>query len=640
MAGWSRLRVLRPTRRGRALLGLGCIAVLLIAVNVLAAIVPTGRIDLTAERLYTLSPATLRTLANIDEPITLRFYYAARLAGASPSYGVYAQRVRELLDQYAVAANGKIRLEVYDPKPFSDIEDRALAFGLQAVPLNAGGEQVYFGLAGTNSTDDQQVVPFFAPQRERFLEYDLTRLVHQLAIPHRTAIGLIGDLPLSAAPAGAAEGEPARPLAVLQQLRQLYDVKPLPVALDAIPPDIDVLMLVHPQKLAEKTLLAIDRFVAAGGKALVFIDPYSELQARAGNATRFDSDLEPLLRAWGLRQVPNMVATDRREARRVVVPAGAGGGEVRYIGWMTLHDAEIDRDDPVTANLRQIALASPGILEPLEGATTTFHPLLTTSSESMAVPADKLAGLPDIVGLLLRFTPADTHYVLAAHVTGPADAAFSLRPGRNSAAKPDTPADVGDAADKSVRPVNVVVVADTDMLDDRFWARTQEFFGRQVVVPTANNGDFVANAVEVLAGGDDLVGLRSRGTSARPFEVVQRIQQSADARYAAEQHALEQKLRTTEARLKDLTSDDGASAGAPLSADQEKAIEQFRADLLATRRDLRGVRSALRQDIEQLRAVVAFCDIALVPLLVAFAAIALGMLRRRRWRHAVRPAAG
>src|SRR5712692_9331532 len=219
----TRWRGIAESRGARSLIALVCIGLMLIAANVIAARFLPERLDLTAERLYTLSQGTRLTLAHIDEPITLRFYYSARLGEAIPAYAVYAQRVRELLDQYVAEAHGRLRLEVYQPLPFSDVEDRAVAFGLQGVPLNSQGEQVYFGLAGTNSTDDQQIVAFFAPERERLLEYDLTRLVHTLAFPKRTVVGLLSTLPLDGA--GSLGGRSARPKAFLQQLRQLDDVE-------------------------------------------------------------------------------------------------------------------------------------------------------------------------------------------------------------------------------------------------------------------------------------------------------------------------------------------------------------------------------------------------------------------------------
>jgi ABC-type uncharacterized transport system involved in gliding motility auxiliary subunit len=628
--------------RSRSLAALVCVAIMLISVNVIASRYPAARLDLTEEGLYTLSRGTKATLAHIDEPITLRLYYSNRLGDVIPSYGVYAQRVRELLDQYVAEANGKLRLEVFNPEPFSDIEDRAVAFGLQGVPLNAQGEQVYFGLAATNSTDDQQVVPFFAPERERFLEYDLTRLVHALAFPKRTVVGLISSLPLepqTAAPQTAASGP--HPVALLEQLRQLDDVEPLPATLDAIPTGTDVLMVVHPQNLPPQTLFAIDQFVLAGGKAVVFVDPLSEMQARekpSGAST--SSDMPQLFKAWGLRMLPRTVAADRREARRVVVPTPGGNGAgqpIDYVAWLNLRGTDLNHDDVITSNLRQIAMASAGILEPLAGATTHFEPLISTSTDAMKLPVDQVsAQVPDVAGLLSRFRPDKTRYTLAARITGPIDTAFPDGPGKlPQAPTPGTPP-AAHILTKSVQPANIVVVADTDMLDDRFWARSEDFYGQHVVVPAANNADFVANAIEVMAGGNDLVDLRSRGTSARPFDLVQQIQRAADDRYAAEQKALEQKLKETQAKLRDLTAGDQGNSTASLSPEQARAVDQFRTDMLTVRRELRGVQGALRQDILRLKTILEFFNIALIPIIVAVAALVLGSYRLRRWRAATR----
>ena len=311
------------SRRATAVAALVCIALLLVAANIVIGRWFNIGLDLTADQLYTLSPGTRHTLAHIDEPITLRFYYSNRLGDDVPAYGVYAQRVRELLDQYVAAAHGKLRLETYDPQPFSDVEDRAVAFGLQAVPLDREGDQVYFGLAATNSTDDQQVIPFFSPERERFLEYDLTKLVHSLAFPKKTVVGLISSLPLQGDMMAAMQGRPTQPMAVIEQLQQLDKVDTLGADLDAIPPDVDVLMLVHPQNLPPKTLFAIDQFVLRGGKALVFVDPHSEIQAAQPSQTNppgspTSSNLAPLFKAWGFEMLPNVVAGDRRDARRSV----------------------------------------------------------------------------------------------------------------------------------------------------------------------------------------------------------------------------------------------------------------------------------------------------------------------------------
>ena len=255
-----------PSRRTLALAAIVSAAVLFVAVNVIAShVLRTARLDLTQQRLYTLSDGSKRTLAHIDEPITLRFYYSPRLGDEVPAYGIYAQRVREMLDEYQTLAQGKLKLEISDPQPFSPTEDRAVAFGLQGVPLDQGGDQVYFGLAGTNSTDDQQVIPFFQQDRERFLEYDLTKLIHSLAVPKKTVVGLLTALPLEGDFMAAMQGRPLEPYTIVDQLRQLYELRTLSPGFDAVPDDVDVLMIVHPQNLAEKTLYAIDQFVLKGG---------------------------------------------------------------------------------------------------------------------------------------------------------------------------------------------------------------------------------------------------------------------------------------------------------------------------------------------------------------------------------------
>src|SRR5919109_4507816 len=267
-------------RRSAAALALICAVILFVGVNVIADKVLRGdRIDLTDKKLFTLAQGSKSTLAKIDGPITIRFYFSKRLGDEIPTYGLFAQRVREMLQEYAARARGKIRLEELNPVPFSPQEDRAVAFGLQGVPIDQGGEQVYFGLAATISTDDQQVIPFFQPERERFLEYDLTKLVYNLAFPKKPVVGLITSLPLEGDMMAAMQGMPMQPFAVIEQLRQLYEVRTLGGDIESIGKDVDVLMIAHPQNLSEKTQYAIDQFVLRGGKALVFVDPNSEIQA-------------------------------------------------------------------------------------------------------------------------------------------------------------------------------------------------------------------------------------------------------------------------------------------------------------------------------------------------------------------------
>jgi gliding motility-associatede transport system auxiliary component len=646
------MKLLSPSRRAAAAIGLVSAAVLFVAVNVIANnTLQSTRIDLTQNKLYTLSQGTLATLAKIQEPLVLRFYYSKKLGNEIPSYGVYAQRVRELLEEYAAASNGKIELQELDPQPFSAVEDRAVAFGLQGVPLDQGGEQVYFGLAATNSTDDQQIIPFFQPERERLLEYDITKLIHSLAFPKKPVVGLITDLPLEGDVMAAMQGRPMIPYAVMDQIKPLYTIKDLSDDLDTVPSDVDVLMIAHPQHLSEKTLYAIDQYVLKGGKTIVFVDPHSETQQMHPSrlnppGSPLDSNLEPLFKAWGVEMVPKMVAGDLRAARRVNAGTDQHVVAMDYVAWLSLDKNDLNSDNLITADLSHINMASSGILDRLKDAKTKFTPLISTSTDSMAIPVAKVEGMPDVGGLLRDFKSDHKRLVLAAQVSGPASTAFPDGPPKDKNAKDakktaSADAKTGDAKDAAkpgaaevktaVKPIDVVVVADTDILEDRFWVQSQDFFGQTVTIPVANNGDFVTNAIDVLAGGDDLISLRSRGTSARPFELINNIQRAADARYQATEKGLETKLKDTQDKIKQLRQQGGG--GVALAAEQAKTLENFRGDMIKIREQLRRVQLALRQDIDRLQAWTEFFDIALVPILVGIAAIILGILRMRRRRR-------
>src|SRR5690349_18737206 len=660
------MTALPRSRRGAAAVAILCAAILFVAINVIAEhTLPSARLDLTQRHLYTLSDGSKKTLAHIDEPITLRYYYSPRLGDEVPSYGIYAQRVREMLEEYAALAKGKIRLEILDPEPFSPTEDRAVAFGLQGVPIDQGGDQVYFGLAATNSTDDQQVIPFFQPDRERFLEYDLTKLVHSLAFPKKTVLGLVTSLPLEGDYMAAMQGRPLQPYTIIEQLRQLYDVRTLSSDFDKVDSDVDVLMIAQPQHLSDKMLYAIDQFVLKGGKALVFVDPYSETQAAHANrmnppSAGTASNLDKLFAAWGVDMAPGKVAGDRRDARRVNAGSGSRVQPIDYVAWLALKEDNLNHDNLITGDLSQINLATAGILTPRDGAKTTFTPLITTSTDAEEIPVEKVEGLPDVAGLLSDFKSENKKLTLAAQISGPAQTAFpdgppkaatsdkdkdkdkeksgATEPAKTDAAKPDGQDSTASAQIKtSAQPIHVIVVADTDILDDRFWVQVQDFFGQHVAIPTAGNGDFITNAVDVLSGGNDLIGLRMRGTSARPFEVVQNIQRAADERYQAREKDLEQQLKDTEAKIKDLRGKGGPGGNVTLAAEQVQAIDNFRAQMLDIRRELRGVQLNLRQDIDRLKATLEFFDIAFIPLLVGLAAIVLGivrMQRRKRRAHA------
>jgi ABC-type uncharacterized transport system involved in gliding motility auxiliary subunit len=603
---------------------------LLSANTIVARLFGSAGFDLTDQGLYTLSAGTRSILHRINEPITLKFYYSSRLGEVVPTYGVYADRVRALLERYASIADGKIKLQILDPKPFSDVEDQATAAGLQSVPLEQGGEAVYFGLSGSNSTDDTETIPFFQRDREKFLEYDLTRLVQALAFPKKKVVGLISSLALDADPMAQMRGQQSQPQAVLEQLRQNYEVRDLSTTVDVIPDDVDVLMIVQPQKLADKTAYAIDQFVLRGGHALVFADPYSEfsqahrspMAPQGGSAA---ADFDRLLTAWGVKLTPGKFVGDRSAATEV----NAGDEEhpmaAEYLAWLSLKGDDINSSDPITGRLQQVNVGTAGALTPIKGAKTSFEPLLQSSADANLIDTSRVAGapVPDVLGLLKDFSPSGDRYTIAARVTGPASTAFPKGP----------PKDAGDHAPEvkaATQPINVIVVADTDLLDDRFWIEYQNFMGRKVGQPIANNGDFVQNAVDSLGGTADLINLRSRGTAVRPFTRVDAIKRAADDRYRTREKALQAQLAEAQQKLAGIKPAEDENGDVALTAEQQKTVDQVRAEIISTRTELRGVQLRLRENIDRLKNQLVFFDVALVPLLVAGLAVFIGVVRVRR----------
>ncbi|SUS07012.1 conserved hypothetical protein [uncultured Defluviicoccus sp.] len=619
------LKRLEGSRLGLAGLAVG--AVLFLAVNLFADVALRGhQLDLTEGRLYTVSDGTKRTLAAIDEPISLRLYFSRNLAEAAPRYAAHYARVRELLQRYAGLAGGRVSLQLLDPEPFSDAEDRAVADGIQGVPVTAAGDLGYFGLAAANTTDGRATIPFFNLEREPFLEYDLTKLLYTLVKPNLPKLGLIGSAALASAPTGlsANAGEPL----ILGQLNDFFEIERLDGDLAAVPEGIDVLMVIAPQQLGEDALKAIDAFVRGGGRAMVFLDPLVEsAQGAPPPEAEAGALATQILAGWGVRMVPDKVAGDLDAARRVSTGArGAVLGD--YVAWLTLGTQGFDREDPIFANVERLNLATAGILEPIEGAKTSFTPVLTTGPRSMAIDLADVRFMPDVARLLRAFVPSGKPLTLAARLTGgPAPAPAAERTG----AEPS-------AAGEPAKPIDVIVIADIDMLYDRFWVSAGEFFGEQVLVPSANNADFIANALENLSGSEALIGLRGRGTSYRPFTLIEAFRRDAELQYRAKEEQLQARLSELQGKLKSLNRGGERGSGEfLLTADDKAAIDRFRGEILTVRRELRNVQHALRSDIEGLESTIKAANIAVVPAFVCLVAVVVAALRRARRQRGRQP---
>jgi ABC-type uncharacterized transport system involved in gliding motility auxiliary subunit len=628
-----------------AIISVVAVAAIVIGVNMFAdARLANVRVDLTQQHLYTLAPGTRQVLAGLKDPLTLKLFYSRKLGAAVPSYGAYADRVREMLQQYAAVSNGKIRLEYYDPEPFSDTEDQALGYGLQGVPIDQAGEQVYFGLVGANLLDDERTIAFFQPEREPFLEYDLTKLLYELSNPKRPVIGVMSSLPLDGDPRMMMmnQGRPGlggQPYASTMLLRQTNEVRTVPPDAQVIDPGIQVLLVAEVQGISDVTQYAIDQFVMRGGRLMVMVDPWNEAMAATPSPTGMppqdtSADLPLLFKAWGIEFDPKQVLGDLDGAWRVRASPGDRVQAVDYVAWFNIRDG-INHDDPATADLQQVTVASPGFIAKAPGAAISFTPLLTSGPRSGLVPVDEVK-MPDPAKILADFKPSGGPRVIAARVRGELKSAFSGPPPLAAGQKrPDgLPAHIA----ATTGPANLVVVADSDILDDRFWVHVQDFFGQSQATPFSDNGPFVANLIDTLAGGDALIGLRARGASSRPFTLVDQMQSAAEAQFRQTQKTLQEHLDGVQKQLQTLRQGNGQAGGQGgdqsaqpvITAEQRSAIDALRQDVLATRQKLRAVQFELNRDIARLETELRLFDIVLVPAVLTILAIGLGVVRRRR----------
>ncbi len=657
------------------------------------------RLDLSREKLFTLSGDTHAVLAALEEPLELRFFFSYGVSRELVGLRNYARRVEEFLEEYVHHADGKLSLGTVDPEPFSEAEDEAAASGLQAVPVPGVGD-LYFGLVGRSPQGEERILPFFSPDRERFLEYELTRLIYQLAHPEPVRVGLMSSLNMGG---GFSPFGERRPWTVWQWLQESYDLRTVPLDADRIPEELQLLLLVHPVGLSPAALYAIDQFVLRGGKLLVFVDPYAE----QGSPDRRSSTLDTLFAAWGVRMADDQILLDAAQALNVLVEYEP----VRHLALVGMSD--FAPDDPVTAQLEMVVFGSTGVLLPDGAAQTRFKPLLYSSDQSMLADSARMELLYDPQTLQEGFEAGNTRHVVAARVQGVVQSAFpegappppspeeeeegeeaaapapalegvegaegaegaegveSVEAVQEEEAAAPAPALEGaegvesaegvegaegvestegvegvEAAQEEQPPaplpphlpaaehVDLVILADSDVLADSQWVNTQDFFGRRLARPWADNGNFVLNLVEMLGSGPHLVGIRSRGRYARPFTRVEKLAQRAESRLRVKEQELSRELEETEQRLQELEQEKGEGAGI-LQANSEQTAEllRFQEEKLRIRRELRQVRHDLNKDIEALGTRLKMLNILLLPGLLTVLALVLGWRRRHNWHR-------
>tara|TARA_B100001758_G_scaffold145813_2_gene125619 strand:+ start:1575 stop:3440 length:1866 start_codon:yes stop_codon:yes gene_type:complete len=585
----------------------------------------TWRIDLTENKLFTLSKGTKNILNNLDEPVQLDFYFSQKAMNDFPLLANYGVRVRDMLEEFTAHANGKLILNIIEPETFSEAEDQAVASGLRTVSVNATSDRVYFGLVGANSTDDEKVIPFFQSNRESALEYDLTKLVYNLAYPDKRVVGIYSQLPMIS----SRGDKTTETWTIINALKEFFEVVNLNENIEALNEKIDVLMLVHPKKIKRENLYIIDQYLLKGGKAIIFLDPLAEQDRTQPDATTPDvmpilySYLDELLEKWGIEIAKEKIVADINAAMRVQASSPRGPQEIDYLPWLRLTEKNFNVDDFSTSELNLIHMGTVGSIEIIEEEKLEITPLIESSKQSTKLERDLILFQRDPTVILSNFKSDDKKLLIAARLKGRAESVF-LEDQKNNdeIIKDDSFVDEGD--------LNVILVSDTDILADHFWIRKQDMLGVSVPQPVSNNGDFVINSIENLSGNTDLISLRGRGKYSRPFLKVETIRKQAESKFREREKELQVALQETEKKIQQLQQEQGNEKSYLLNNKLTAEIDKFRNERLATRKELRSVQHDLRKNIEKLGSQLRFINIGLIPLLITVLALLIGIYRANR----------
>lgn len=619
-------------------LGVAAVLVVIIVINALAGRAKM-RVDLTEERAYTLSPGTRAILAKLDTPIQIRFYCTRGDNRMPVVLKTYAQRVEDLLGEYRQASKGLIEIQKLDPVPDSDAEDSARLDGVEGQqPL--GGEPIYLGLS-VSMLDQKEALPFLAPDRERLLEYDLSRAISRVAVTDKPVVGVMSPLPVAGRqmnPMMMQMGQRGQqPWVLYGELKRDFTVETVDMNVDKIPDAVKVLVVIHPKGITDAAQYAIDQFILRGGKLIAFLDPQSVLDQSGGNPMGMNmgssSNLEKLLTAWGLSLSSQVVADldyvgRTREGRQPAV--------------LALNENAMNKDDVITAGADNVFLGFAGAITgtPVEGLKQTV--LIKSSANSQLV--DGMAAQFGGEKIVQEFVRSGTQYPLAVRLTGKFKTAFpdgkpkAQEPPPAPGAppeekKPEAPTEP--SLKESTEETAVLLIADADFIQDQIAVQemASPFGGNQrIVMPANGNLAFAQGAIEQLSGDNNLIAVRSRASRERQFTVVNELQAKAESAFQNKIKELETSLTDAQTKLNDLqrTKADQGGQKFILSPEQQAEIENFRKKEAEVKQQLKQERKKLRADIDSLENRIKWLNIALMPAVVAVAGVGLAVVRHKR----------
>lgn len=616
-------------------IGVVVMAVIVIALNIIVRPMTT-RLDLTADQAYTLSDGTKRILGKLDTPVQIRFYFSQKDPATPVDLKTYAARVEDMLNEYKLLAKGNIELKKLDPVPDTEAEDSANLDGIDGQMTSPlGGDKIYFGIA-VSCLDARATIPFLSPQRERLLEYDLTRAIAQVAKPQKPVIGVMSGLPVFGGfnPQMMRMGGGGRtePWLFISELKQDFDVKEVPLTADKIDDEVKVLLVVYPKGITEATEFAIDQFVLRGGKLIAFLDPLSVFDNRAADpsnplqaAANSGASLDRLLKAWGPTFDISKVVADKTYFTEV---GGGQGGRQANPTVLTLPPGGMDTNDVTTSQIERVCLPFVGAFagSPAEG----LKQVVLMHSSANADLTEKM--LAQFGGASQDFKAAGKEFPLAVRLNGKFKTAF---PDGKPAEKPadgstNAPPPTADSLKASKDDNVIILIGDADMLHENAFAQVQNFFGQRVMIPYAQNLTFVQNLIEQLGGDSDLITIRSRAIVPRPFTKVRELQGRAEERFAAKIKELEKSEQDLSQKINELMQGKQPGQQLILSDEAKKDWQNVQEQRAKVRDSLRLERRNLRKDIDSLQTSLKWTNILVMPLAVAAVGITLALIKRRK----------
>lgn len=630
----------------------------LILVNFIAAYIPI-QLDLTSGGVYTLSPGSKSMLSKIEEPVTLKFYYSSSVRDLPIYFKNFANRIHQLLLQYQRASGGMVHVQLIDPRPDTKEETDAVAAGLSPQPL-PDGQQVFLGLVVVHA-DTEEAIPFFTPQRETLLEYDISSTIARAQQVTKPKIGIISGLNVVSEFSSLsfrqqqlmARNNLPDDWVFVRELRNFYDIVSIdptkPAGEAALPDNLSLLMVIHPQAISDALKFQIDQFLLSGKPVIIAVDPYCRIQfaQQQQNTTGMNmmnqgptmSNLPRLFEKWGIEYDPAIIVGDFKFPTKVPTPPGqqgSSGGASLYPTWIGTR--KFSEESPITSQLKIMLFVDAGHLNLREGTGLSYTPLSWSSPECGTLRSRELAMRPPNM-LFESIERSPRPLTFASLIQGEFSTAFPDGPPSGEGNEPK-PADKGKDSDaaardssllkKSTTPGTLVVITDVDFLADNFSVQEVNLFGSRAIQPINDNLNFISNLVESLTGSTDLLTLRGKEHSFREFELINDMQREAEKHFRHEEQQIDRRLAEVRRELSQIMEKSRSQSQLMASPELRKAVQRLRkqeAEFVSRRRE---IRKNLREDIETLDRTLSLINLLTLPLLIALAGVAFFVHRSKR----------